>query len=217
MSTQSLRAEGGRDPGHVLKAVPATGTTPVTLIFEMAKADNFSLQLIWNVALTAHVTVGMSNSYNPNPEFPQDETKALNPGNWLDTGSRYLADFTDPAATASGGEIHGTFVECAWLKMTITPSSMTRTIAHHSSDAVVAATSTWTLGNGAFTASDVGASIVVTGDATADGTYVIESVTNSTTIVTATGPAADSTLGSGTSVALARAGVVDGYLSGKSL
>jgi hypothetical protein len=217
MSQQTLRSESGRDPGHVLKSVPATGTTPVTLIFEMAKADNFSLQLLWNAALTAHVTVGASNSYNPNMNDPQNESIALNPGNWIDTGSRYLADFTDPAATASGGEIHGTFVECAWLKVTITPSSMTRTIAHHSSDAVVAATNTWTLGNGAFTAADVGAPIVVTGDATADGTYVIQSVTNATTIVTVTSPAADSTLGSGTSVALARAGVIDGYLSGKSL
>jgi hypothetical protein len=113
-----------RYPGHVIKALAVSGTDEITvLIFEMAKADNFSLHLIWTGTIDGPFKVYMSNSYNPNPEFPQDETKALNPGNWVDVTTRYTADTSDPGGGAGETEIHGTFVECAYLKVTLTPGS----------------------------------------------------------------------------------------------
>jgi hypothetical protein len=122
MSLQTLRSEAGRDPGHVIKAKTVSDTTPITLIFEMAKADNFSLQLVWTGTIAATVAVYCSNSYNPNMTNPQDETIALWPGNWINTGARYLADFTAPAGSAGTSEIHGSAVECAWLKLVFTPT-----------------------------------------------------------------------------------------------
>lgn len=60
----------------------------------------------------------------------------------------------------------------------------TRNIAFHSSDAVVASTKTFTIGNGAFTAADVGGQFLVVGSAQGNnGVYTIASVTNTTTIV----------------------------------
>lgn len=124
MSLQTLRLESARAPGHFIKAKAVSGTDPITLlIFEMAKADNFSLQLIWTGDITADVKVYMSNSYNPKLDDPQNEAVALTPGNWVDTGSRYLADFTAPAGSAGSSEIHGSSVECAWLKVVIDPAS----------------------------------------------------------------------------------------------
>jgi hypothetical protein len=122
MSLQTLRSESGRDPGHVIKAKAVSDTTPIALIFEMAKADNFSFQLVWTGTIAADVAVFFSNSYNPNMTDPQNEAIALWPGNWIDTGDRYLADFTAPAGSAGGSEIHGSAVECAWLKVVITPT-----------------------------------------------------------------------------------------------
>src|SRR5437763_1096421 len=123
MSSQTLRLESNRDPGHVIKAKAVTDTTPIPLIFEMAKADNFSLQLVWTGTIAADVVVFASNSYNPNQNDPQDETIALWPGHWMDTGSRYLADFVAPAGSPGTSEIHGSAVECAWLKVVITPTA----------------------------------------------------------------------------------------------
>lgn len=59
-----------------------------------------------------------------------------------------------------------------------------RIIAWLTGDAVVASTKTFTIGNGAFTAADVGAPFVVAGSAQGnDGTYHIATVTNTTTVV----------------------------------
>lgn len=129
MSVQTHRLESVRDPGHVIKAKAISGTSAITLlIFEMAKADNFSLELDFAGTVTGPVTVLMSNSYNPNMNDPQDESIALNAGHWIDVTSRYTADYTDPAGSATSGEIHGTFVEAAWLKVVITPASGSGTV-----------------------------------------------------------------------------------------
>lgn len=64
-------------------------------------------------------------------------------------------------------------------------SSTARNIAwKNSSDAVVASTKTFTIGNGAFTAADVGGTFNVFGSAQGnDGTYTIATVTSATVIV----------------------------------
>lgn len=69
-----------------------------------------------------------------------------------------------------------------------------RSIAHHASDAVVGSTRTWTIGNGAFTAADVGATISVSGSASNDGQWTIQSVTSATVVVTTESPT-DETFG----------------------
>lgn len=56
-------------------------------------------------------------------------------------------------------------------------------LANGSTDAVVASTKTFTLANGAFTASDVGATFVVTNSTADNGTYSIASVTSATVVV----------------------------------
>lgn len=68
-----------------------------------------------------------------------------------------------------------------------------RTIVVTDTDEVVAATKTWTFANGAFTAADVGATFVLAGSASNDGTYTIASVTNPTTIVSVEAPVGDET------------------------
>lgn len=73
----------------------------------------------------------MSNSYNPNlgaEDGAQNEAEALNAGHWIDVSSHYPTDYTDPAGSATSGEIHGTFVEAAWLKVVITPASGSGTV-----------------------------------------------------------------------------------------
>ncbi len=135
MSYQSLtlRSADRRDPGHVIgtasnpKApivsgtVPASSTTPITLILDMTNSDHFSLALVLTGTITAAVKVEMSNCYNPNNNDVQDESTALYPGKWIDTSTRYTSDFTAPAGSSGSGEIHGTWVEAAFLKVTITP------------------------------------------------------------------------------------------------
>lgn len=76
-------------------------------------------------------------------------------------------------------------------------ASTTRTIAYHSSDAVVASTKTFTIGNGAFTAADVGGKFNVFGSAQGnDGTYTIATVTSGTVIVVVETVTADETFAS---------------------
>jgi hypothetical protein len=70
-----------------------------------------------------------------------------------------------------------------------------RLIAHHASDAVVGSTRTWTIGNGAFTQADIGATIAVSGSVSNDGQWTIQSVTSGTVVVTTESPT-DETFGS---------------------
>jgi hypothetical protein len=84
-------------------------------------------------------------------------------------------------------------------------TSLVRTITHNAADAVVVATKTWSFVNGAFTAADVGRRLVVAGTTAGsnNGTFVIASVTNATTIVTATAPGgSNETFGVGVTQAL---------------
>lgn len=88
-------------------------------------------------------------------------------------------------------------------------ASTTRTIAYHSSDAVVASTKTFTIGNGAFTAADVGASFNVFGSANGnDGTYTIATVTSATVIVVVETVTADETFASTVTYGISGAYVV---------
>jgi hypothetical protein len=88
-----------------------------------------------------------------------------------------------------------------------------RSSAAHASDAVVAATKTWTLTNGAFTASDVGRILEVKGTANSganDGFYTIASVTSGTVVVTTEAPHANETIGAvGTRRILGAVQVID--------
>jgi hypothetical protein len=84
-----------------------------------------------------------------------------------------------------------------------------RLIPWLTADAVVAGTNTFTIGNGAFTAADVGAPFIVTGSANGnDKTYHIATVTNATTIVTVEAPAANETFASTVKYAIAGAFIV---------
>lgn len=68
--------------------------------------------------------------------------------------------------------------------------AFTDTITHDADDAVVALTRTWRFDNGAFVASDVGGLLIVAGTVAPgnSNTFVIESVVDSTHVVTAAGP-----------------------------
>jgi hypothetical protein len=72
-----------------------------------------------------------------------------------------------------------------------------RSIAHNAADAVVAATSTWSFLNGAFTAADVGRLIFIANAATAgnNGVFTIVEIVSPTSIKTVEAPAADETFG----------------------
>lgn len=76
-------------------------------------------------------------------------------------------------------------------------SPAARTIVVAAADNVVAATDTWNIAAGGFTAADVGATFVVTGSATSDGTYTVESVTDGNTIVSVEDVAANETFAGG--------------------
>lgn len=88
-----------------------------------------------------------------------------------------------------------------------------RSSSADAADAVVAATKTWTLTNGAFTAADVGRILEVKGTANSganDGFYTIASVTDGTHVVTTEAPAADETIGAvGTRRILGTTQVID--------
>ena len=76
-------------------------------------------------------------------------------------------------------------------------ASTKRTIAH-GADSVVAATKTFTIANGAFSAADVGANFNVFGSANGnDGTFTIATVTSATVIVVVETVTADETFGAG--------------------
>jgi hypothetical protein len=78
-----------------------------------------------------------------------------------------------------------------------TTAATARNIAH-GADSVVAATKTFTIANGAFTAADVGGTFNVFGSANGnDGTYTIATVTSATVIVVVETVTADETFGSG--------------------
>jgi hypothetical protein len=98
---------GGRDRGHIFNAVAANSTPKdVQYILSAHNIDNFSIHLYWTTHVTCtDVKVYTSNSFQPNPAAPQDETVAMSPGKWVDTGSRWTTGFTAPAASASQGEI----------------------------------------------------------------------------------------------------------------
>jgi hypothetical protein len=88
-------------------------------------------------------------------------------------------------------------------------SQNARNIAFHSSDAVVASTKTFTIGNGAFTAADVGGKFNVFGSAQGnDGAYTIASVTSSTVIVVVETVNANETFTSAQSFSVSGAWVV---------
>jgi hypothetical protein len=123
MSAQTFHIRSIRDAGHILKAHAVSDTTPVSVILDMNEVDHFSAQVIWTDTVAAHATVYTSDSYNPNPTDPQNEAVALNAGTWTDRTDAFTADFTDPAGSAGNGEIHGTFVEAAFVKITLTPSA----------------------------------------------------------------------------------------------
>lgn len=76
-------------------------------------------------------------------------------------------------------------------------SPAARTIVVAENDNVVAATDTWNIAAGGFTAADVGATFVVTGTATSDGTYTVESVTDGNTIVSVEDVASNETFAGG--------------------
>lgn len=72
--------------------------------------------------------------------------------------------------------------------------ALARAITVLNTDAVVAATRTWTFANGDFTAYEAGNTFAIDGtDNGNDGTYTIESRTSPTTVVTVESPAADET------------------------
>ena len=73
---------------------------------------------------------------------------------------------------------------------------LVRAIVHHASDAVVAATKTWSFVNGAFTVDDVGRMLLVGATASSnDGLYTIAAVNSPTEIETVDAPTADETAG----------------------
>lgn len=79
----------------------------------------------------------------------------------------------------------------AWI------SDLQRAIAHNAADAVVAATSTWSFVNGAFTAADVGRLLFVAGAATPgnNGVWTIVEIVSPTSVKTVEAPAANETFG----------------------
>jgi hypothetical protein len=85
-------------------------------------------------------------------------------------------DQIGPSSTTSG-------TEAQTVQDNVHKQSNRTFLANGSTDAVVASTKTWTLANGAFTASDVGAAFVVTNSTADNGTYTIASVTSSTVVV----------------------------------
>lgn len=78
-------------------------------------------------------------------------------------------------------------------------TDLTQTIAHNASDAVVAATKTWTFVNGAFTAADIGRILFIAGAATSgnNGAFVIGDVVSPTAIKTIGAPGGNETFGGG--------------------
>lgn len=89
--------------------------------------------------------------------------------------------------------------------------ALSRSITVALTDSVVAVSHTWTFANGAFTASDVGAALTVSGatNANNNATVTIASVTNATTVVT-NGTQTNETFSNGTTLA----SVVDVALAG---
>jgi hypothetical protein len=123
MSVQRYHIDSIRKAGHPEPTAAVTDTTPITLILDMQHVDNFSCQVIWDGTVAADVAVFISNSYNPNPQDIQDETIALNPGIWTDRTMSFTADITPPAGSPGDGEIHGQWVEAAFVKIVITPTA----------------------------------------------------------------------------------------------
>lgn len=80
-----------------------------------------------------------------------------------------------------------------------------RAVVVTGTDAVVAATHTWTFANANFTAADVGGTITVSGatESNNNGTFTISSRTNATTIVT-TGTQTDETFTSAVSLTVSK-------------
>lgn len=107
-----------------------------------------------------------------------DDNKAIEP-----------TDFTNTTAISSGGD-DCRDIDSVGLQLVV--DFRTQVFATTGSDGVVSGTKTWTLSGFTFTGL-TGATIVVSGTATSDGTYVISSVTSAHVIVTTTGPAGDET------------------------
>lgn len=79
-------------------------------------------------------------------------------------------------------------------------------IAHHSADAVVASTLTWTFGNGNFNQTYIGVQVTVTGASNAgnNGTFTIATVPSATTFTTVPrGVLQNETFGGGVSASVA--------------
>jgi hypothetical protein len=192
-----------RDP-YYLNAFDTSGGNAVGKWLRIDSLDNIGFQAVWAAGVKGTFLVEVSND-----DYLSDRQTNLPDGRLGPSALTLPTSMTGADATPDGstaGDFYFGFnqIEALWIRFSLTSTGSTsRTIAHHSSDAVNHTTKTWTLGNGAFTSLDVGATIVVTGSSTSNGTYVIASVTNATTIVTVTGPAGDETLAGGTSVALA--------------
>lgn len=90
-----------------------------------------------------------------------------------------------------------------------------RPIVQIATDNVVAASHTWTFANGAFTQADVGRVLTVAGatNAANNATFIIQSVTNATTIVT-TGTQTNETFANAGNLLIAVVGINAGLIDG---
>lgn len=129
----------GRNVGQLFGGPITATTTPTdySWILSCNDIENFSIQLVWGAKVSwTDNKIYTSNQYVPNPAEGggQDETMALRPGNWVDTGTRWTTGFTAPTGTtASQGEIcsQGKPVDACYVKITlhgVVASSTTDTV-----------------------------------------------------------------------------------------
>lgn len=90
-------------------------------------------------------------------------------------------DEANPQVVGAFTSTDGTIGHC--IQDNVSRQSNRTFLANGSTDAVVASTKTFTLANGAFTPTDVGATINITNSVADNGAYTIATVTSSTVIV----------------------------------
>jgi hypothetical protein len=113
----------GRGVGQLFGGPFTPGSAAdLSFIIPMCDIENFSLQFVWGASITCTaVHVFTSNSFEPYQADYQNEARALRPGYWVDTGTRWTTGFTAPSASAAGeGEIcsQGKPIDAAYLKVT---------------------------------------------------------------------------------------------------
>ncbi len=123
-------------PGIIFPAGTAIGAADVQFIIETDALDFMSIHLTTAAggSAVAAVKVYLSDCYIPSPSNEQDESSALNPGNWVEitsecvgivaiTGASAISQLIIPQRTGTAGRIKAT-----WLRVIIVHTSGTGTV-----------------------------------------------------------------------------------------